>query len=434
MQTKNSQSGSAPITLSSLCQWCDEELIEQVYQHVLNRPVDNAGKEHYLPLLRSGQLTKERVIANIRYSPEGVQNNVAIKGLKKYQLINKALNAVKKSRALSILKPVIEAVESYLRWVRLSQQFQQHENKLVQTEKENKRQFQAHQQLKERVDGLANTISELTKTVQQQKQQLQSSGCYVQSLQNTISNLIEQYKEEGGEKGKQKMTEQLQSEQENFLDLMYVAFEDHFRGTTKEIKQQMEVYLPYIKECYQADKPVLDIGCGRGEWLALLSDNEFDAKGVDLNKVMVSQAQQQGLNAQNIDAVTYMKALPDNSLSAVTGIHLVEHLPFESLIRLLQEALRTLKHGGVAIFETPNPENIFVGSLFFYTDPTHNNPLVPQTMQFILEYIGYQKVEIKRLHTYAEISKAAGKPRDQTDSFKNNHFYNAMDYAVIAYK
>ena len=179
---------------------------------------------------------------------------------------------------------------------------------------------------------------------------------------------------------------------------------------------------------------VLDIGCGRGEWIELMQESGYQATGVDLNAVMVNQAKEKQLNVECVDVLQYLKHLPDNALSAVTGIHIIEHLEFTYLIQLLQEVYRVLKKGGGVILETPNPENIFVGAQFFYTDPTHKNPIVPDTMEFLLSYLGYGNTEIKRLHSYAEASKAQGKPRDMSDSFKNHHFYGPMDFAVIAHK
>jgi len=123
------------------------------------------------------------------------------------------------------------------------------------------------------------------------------------------------------------------------------------------------------------DSPILDIGCGRGEWLELLKENNLNARGLDLNQVMVRMCRDKGLNVEEGEALSFLKSLPDSSLGAVTGFHLIEHYGFEFLVKLLGEILRVLKPGGIVIFETPNPGNILVGSCNFYIDPTHNKPL-----------------------------------------------------------
>jgi len=98
-------------------------------------------------------------------------------------------------------------------------------------------------------------------------------------------------------------------------------------------------------------------------------------------------------------------------------------------MRLFQESHRVLQKGGIVIFETPNPENILVGAHYFYTDPTHINPLVPTTLYFIAEQNGFTDIEIKRLHKYSRYNdiKAA-------DKFIADNFLNEMDYSVIGHK
>ena len=99
------------------------------------------------------------------------------------------------------------------------------------------------------------------------------------------------------------------------------------------------------------------------------------------------------------------------------------------MVNLFDEALRVIKPGGMVIFETPNPENILVGAHYFYSDPTHVNPLVPETMAFILEQRGFNKIEIKRLHKYSDYHEF-----NVDNEFIEKNFNNEMDYAVIGYK
>ena len=162
----------------------------------------------------------------------------------------------------------------------------------------------------------------------------------------------------------------------------------------------------------------------------MLRENSIKAKGLDLNTPMIEQAKALDLDVINEDVITYLKKQSDNSIDAITGFHIVEHLPFEVMMSMFFESLRVLKSGGLVVFETPNPENILVGGHYFYNDPTHKNPLVPVTLEFILEYIGFDLVEIKRLHTYADAAKIP----PSEDPFLNNNFLNAMDFAVIGYK
>lgn len=220
---------------------------------------------------------------------------------------------------------------------------------------------------------------------------------------------------------------------EHLLDALYVFFEDQFRGTRGDIKEGVKVYLPYIKAVNAGtyDSPLLDIGCGRGEWLELLKENGLEAKGVDINSVLVNECRGRNLEVIENDVITYLRSLPDSSLGALTGLHIIEHLPFKMLISLLDEAVRVLKPGGIAIFETPNPENVLVGSCNFYLDPTHRKPLPSSMVKFMAEARGLSRVEILNLHPVSEAKKLSGS--DVADRF-NEYFYGPQDYAVIGYK
>jgi SAM-dependent methyltransferase len=242
--------------------------------------------------------------------------------------------------------------------------------------------------------------------------------------------------------------EQLQmlaGEEGHNLDAMYVSFEDQFRGSREDIKQRLQVYLPLLKEAGigGAEMPVLDIGCGRGEWLELLREEGMSARGMDLNHVLLEQCRQRGLAVAEGDALAYLRSLPGGSLGAVTGFHIIEHLPFDVLVKLLEETVRVLKPGGLVIFETPNPENILVGACTFRTDPTHNHPLYPPTLQFLAEHRGLVHVEILRLPR----PQFVGPPLDPLPGDSplaarinrlieviNTHFTAAPDFALIGRK
>ena len=231
--------------------------------------------------------------------------------------------------------------------------------------------------------------------------------------------------------------EQLQGmaeEEKHTLDALYVSFEDHFRGSREDIKERLQVYLPILKEAQLGtdEMPVLDVGCGRGEWLELLKEQNLRAQGVDVNRILVGECQRQGLEVIERDVIVYLRTLPDGSLGAVTGFHIIEHLPFEVLVKLLDETVRVLKPGGVAIFETPNPENVLVGSYTFYLDPTHRNPLPSAVVKFMAEARGLCRVEVMPLHSL-EAYRVEEAGLEITKRF-NEYFYGPRDYAVIGWK
>jgi SAM-dependent methyltransferase len=223
-------------------------------------------------------------------------------------------------------------------------------------------------------------------------------------------------------------------EEDHLLDAMYVAFEDRFRGTREEIKERLKVYLPHVQQANigKPSSPILDLGCGRGEWLELLRENGHIARGVDLNRVMVGQCQEIGLDVTESDMIEYLRNQRPNSFGALTGFHILEHLSLNAIISLLDEALRVLKSGGIVIFETPNPENLIVAACNFYFDPTHKHPLPPRLLNFLIESRGFEKAEITRLHPYAffrEEQKTSAAVEALISLFNME-----QDYSVIAYK
>ena len=219
-------------------------------------------------------------------------------------------------------------------------------------------------------------------------------------------------------------------EADHLLDPLYAAFEDEFRGPTDEVRRRLQVYIPFLHNA-GIKSDVLDVGCGRGEWLELLKSESIEARGVDHNRVFVERCRHAALNVIQQDALAYLRSLTDGSLSVVTAFHVVEHVPFEMLIKLLDEIVRTLKPGGMIIFETPNPENFMVGSYSFYADPTHRNPIPSKTLQFLLESRGLKTIEVLKLRSWDE-----AKLEGDTELVKrfNEYFYSAPDYAVIAGK
>jgi O-antigen chain-terminating methyltransferase len=217
------------------------------------------------------------------------------------------------------------------------------------------------------------------------------------------------------------------------VDGFYKEFEDRFRGTREDIAKRLEVYLPYIKP-YRSipDAKAVDIGCGRGEWLEHLLKENISGTGIDLNVDMVQTCRSLGLDAACQDAVKYLHAQPKGSLAIITGFHIIEHMSFDELLSLFDAALYALRDDGVVIFETPNPENLLVGAYSFHFDLTHRHPIAPVIAEFIARQRGFARTEILRLHPYPK--EALLDDGGAASAWINRHFYNAQDYALIAWK
>jgi O-antigen chain-terminating methyltransferase len=225
------------------------------------------------------------------------------------------------------------------------------------------------------------------------------------------------------------------TEEDHRLDAMYASFEDQFRGTRDDIRRRQAIYLPYVQEAKggSALAPIIDIGCGRGEWLELLRDEGLVAMGVDLNRIFLDGCRGLNLDVTEQDAIEFLRQRKRDSVGVVTSFHMIEHLEHRMLIALLDETFRVLRPGGIAIFETPNPRNVVVGSCNFYLDPTHKRPLPPELSRYLLEARGFSKVEVKELHpcnTEQMVSEGVKEVKDML----NRMFYSSQDYAVIGRK
>jgi len=290
----------------------------------------------------------------------------------------------------------------------------------------------AREELTRRVEEHSQTRQALEASYRQVDMKLHHLRAEVTGQATRISVLLKEARKKISTVSDDSLLRRFSAEDKHALDALYFSLEDRFRGTRDEIKERLRGYLPLLRNKKIGGKgmPILDIGCGRGEWLELLAESGLEARGVDRNRLFVAACKERGLNVSEGDAIEYLGEVPSCSLGAVTGFHIIEHLPLEELIRLIDETVRVLKPGGLAIFETPNPQNVLVACHNFYIDPTHRNPLPALTVQFLLEARGLCDVEILYLAPYPESFKVRDGGPEIMQRF-NDYFYGPQDYAVI---
>ena len=228
---------------------------------------------------------------------------------------------------------------------------------------------------------------------------------------------------------------QLAAESPHVWDATYLHFEDEFRGSREEIQRRVAIYVPKFRAAEAGTEafPILDVGCGRGELLEVLRQEGLTAYGVDTNGAAAEQCRARGLKVEVRDAFEALRAIPEGSLGGIAALHVVEHLPFELMLKLLDEALRVLRPGGVAIFETPNPTNVLVGSSNFYIDPTHRNPVHPKTLAYLMQARGLMRVETMMLHPMGPAVRLPDGDSELARRF-NEYFYGPQDYAVVGHR
>ena len=183
--------------------------------------------------------------------------------------------------------------------------------------------------------------------------------------------------------------------------LNYFTFEEHFRGSRKSIKERQCRYLPFFEHCSN----VLDIGCGRGEFLELLKEHDIGGFGIDKNKDMVEYCVSKGLDAKRTDALEYLNTLEDTVLDGIFSDQVIEHLHPDYLIRLLHFAYQKLKSGSHIVLGTVNILN-HRGLANFFVDPTHISPIHPEYLKYCLEDTGFHDIQIiYRTYDEREIEK-----------------------------
>lgn len=222
-------------------------------------------------------------------------------------------------------------------------------------------------------------------------------------------------------------------------EIDYFDFENYFRGPREVVKGWQEGYLKY----FEGRKNVLDMGCGRGEFLEVLTEAGVDARGVDLYHKFVEYCQELGLNVIEADAIQYLYTQEVESVGGIFASQVIEHLRVDQLIEFCRLAYQRLEEGAYLILETPNPTCLAVFTHAFYVDLSHNKPVHPLTVKYILERAGYREIEI----VYTETSRLSeqmpqlkGQGIDNLEEFNqgikaiNDLLYGSQDYAIIARK
>ena len=416
-----------------------EDFLNQAYISILHRTPDFQGKSAYLDKLQNGELAKIEILGRLRYSKEGRLKNVHIKNLLLPFLIKTLFR-------IPLFGTGLRIIAAILNFPIILKNIQRIENTAIAKyrlieEKERKAQalsLKLNEEIEKLKADFIQTRSELADEHSAVKselfRQIRDNKVMLLDMQRRLNVFFE----EAGQKLPKSISSEpvsndtpanMMVKDENFLfDSMYLSFEERFRGKEEDIKERMKIYLPYVQEiCKKSkDTTVLDVGSGRGEWLGLLKENQIAATGVDLNTMMVEKCCSAGLDVVRSDALAFLRTIESDTLSVITGFHIVEHLPVNTMISLLDESFRVLKPGGMVIFETPNPENIIVGACDFYTDPSHKSPIPPSTLSYMIEARGFINIETLRLHPDDSIRIE--------DPFLSYWFTIGKDYAVIGYK
>ena len=472
--------------LPELLTYDDRDFVQNAYRAILKRPPDQPGLTNALEALRSGQLNKIEILLKLISSPEGREKRVRVAGLR-------SLEIARNLGRFPLLRYIADPISALLQW-RLISGDQQRNLTAIFTRQERLARFASDQlavvqdtlrsleEQKQTLNSLLERLAALDKYSEERinhesmlrEQQFKDRTAEIEDLRRVynkyrtqveltekylkreMEHLFRKHQEvktelvyqnqrlasiEGGTGPLSARSESVSArsrgqEQEagsHALDAFFASFDDHFRGDREDVKKRLRAYLPVIREhgAGSPQAPILDVACGRGEWLELLKEEQLHATGVDSNGVLANQCRERGLEVAQAELIQHLAGISDGSLGAVSAFHIVEHLSVEDLIAFFDQALRALRAGGLLLLETPNPENVLVGSCNFYFDPTHRNPLPPPVLKFLVESRGFLIAE-----TYG-LNPSDGKPvagESELVQRFNQYFYGPMDYAIVARK
>lgn len=372
----------------------DDDFIDSVYRRLLHREADDSGRANYRAQLARGA-SRLVIAGKLRLSPEGRRAGVPLARVKQgvlAALVDRALGKIGLGSLASAVTRRLDARALAAELMEVGPTLYQHAKHLEQDARH------------------------LERRLQQQDVAIAGQGQRIDELQALVTPVPPVPPE--------------------VIDAYYLAFEDANRGSRQEILDKLAIYESWVGERVAArdglKHDIVDVGCGRGEWLSFVRDRGKSAIGVDANRVMTDACLKDGFNARCVDALTFLRSLPTGSVGAVTGFHIIEHLPFDYLYALVQESHRVLAEGGSVLFETPNPENVLVGSHTFYHDFTHRNPVTPTAISFLLKHHGFGNLDIIRSSPYPHEAKVPGD--DPLTARVNGHLCGPQDFAVTGTK
>lgn len=451
--------------LAELTAFDDEDFVFNAYMSVLRRPPDAEGFAAMVDAMRRGA-TKVEILGRLRWSEEGLARGVHIDGL----LLPYTLRRWEQKRLIGApvawLHGLLKlGVNNHRHQVAEAKQAREtHElgrllNRVVlagsTADQEASHQLtvrlEASLQRTARLEAQSNElVSRMQALKEEQALQFQRVDGQLADAQKTIAGLRKSLEaaesrlmQLGIWEAEARAAKESRLREEAFsrsLDPLYADFEDEFRGANETIRKRVAPYLDWVREggAIDAHAPLLDIGCGRGEWLELAREHGMEVRGIDLNSNFAGACRAAGLDVIEGDAIDVLRTLQDGSIGAITSMHLVEHLPFEVLIQLLDESFRVLRPGGVIALETPNPENLSVSSHWFFLDPTHRNPLPPVTLAWMVRQRGFVDPRIERLTIARDLAAppllAADVPGADSINVLLERLAAAADYSIVARK
>lgn len=447
--------------------------VQACYERILQRDPDPEGARYHINRLHNREISKLELVYEFAQSEEGRHRGIRLRGKKgQYRLLHsfrKLFRVPIAGRVLRFIYNLIginRVINSLVNWNRdiegriekleqmcdsLQNGFQEqidNRNELQHLLEGLQRQFDIYTSRAENLEvNVRNNNILLEKyggLLEKHEMNLDQYGNDINNLNVQMSNLkadVINIKRPGSEGELEEEysvnTERIVSGTDSYYSIDYFDFENRFRGSQKHVKDMQRIYLPYFAGC----KNVIDIGCGRGEFMQLLSENGIGVTGVDIYLPYVEYCKMNRLSVFHGDGVEFLKQ--QKQVDGIFAGQVVEHISVNQIIELCAVAYEKLTNGSYLIMETPNPKSLAIYTEAFYQDPSHNKPVHPETLKYLVEKRGFSDVQI----LYTEGSRLPYHiPKLSDDNDEREHefdlamqriedlLYGSQDYAIIAKK
>jgi len=398
----------------------DQYFLRQAYQFILGRQANDDELQFLQYQLETG-IRRKIIISNMLLSPEHAQldnKSIQLSWLEKHKLLiwKKWYGLLSRIKAIqTVSQATVLQNQSFDRLVF------SHNNDIASLEK-------AVSVLEKAMASLNCQIEEIKSNI------LYFLNQEAQAQQRRLDQFFFDVRQELRVSKNPTVLDKIDAMSRHSIDNYYLSLEQAYRGSRDEILKRYKATLHLVEPLFTKKKEMraADLGCGRGEWLQIISGYCAEVTGIDMNSAMVSQCLNHGLNAEQGDLLEWLQRQTDQSLDLVTAFHVIEHLPFEKFNMLIHEIYRVLTYGGSVILETPNPENIHVATHMFYRDPTHKTPVPKELSSHLLEFHGFTQITVHPVHPFENTMRV---PEDSEVAKRfNSMVYGATDYLVTGTK
>ena len=283
--------------------------------------------------------------------------------------------------------------------------------------------------------GLINRYLPIWRTIVALQEQICAQNTHIEKLQCELAEVSDRHLALYEEIRLREQREGKSPDDQARMDKWYQDLQELHRGSGESLLSVQRSYVHHFNERAKELRlagPILDLGCGRGEWLSLMSQEGWAVRGVDSSEQAVSEARGKGVDVELGDLVEVLMACPENSLAGATAFQVIEHLPFPRITALMHAAFRALVPGGILLLETPNPENLQVSSYGFWMDPTHRHPIPPPLIMDLSFHVGFRDGSILRQNPWPQWQE--GETESALEREVGFRLFGPQDYALLVFK